>query len=757
MPQPVWGGAGCEGMLAGKGMPGMQMMGKGAAGMGMSGKGVPGMGVAGNGMASSSMAGSGTGGNGMAGNGMASNGMAGMGTGISGMGTAGKGMNGAGMAGMGRWGQGMDGMGIWGQGMDGVDKWGDMWGQCTWGQGMWDSWDSWGQGMDGMDMWSQAMAAMGMGAMGMGMSASSSAGCKGGQQYSSPFKPKASNPPEKVFVGGLPNSTTQEGLRAYFENFGRVRSVELKYDNTGNFRGYGFILFEDKAVAEKVFATKGHEYNGKSIDCRRPLDSGGPNDNNDNKVFVGGLPKTCTKQTVEAYFEQRFGRVASLQLKYDSDDNFRGFAFVTFEDPAVADVACRTKGQMFDGKAIDCRPADSDGPGEQLDKMFVGGLPKNATPQQVEEHFSQFGAVLSVDMKYHEEGKYAGKFRGFCFVQFADREAAEKVYRNYENNRFDGKWITCRPAAKKPLIEDALDAAMKTQMNSPVPTAQLLGIDPNVAAARVAAYSAVMALNQAAAHGTSNPALGDAVGSTMGSSSGPGPGGAGVLGSDSTAGATGSRMCGAMGGSCVGGCCMGSGGIAGGAMGRSAMGGGVLGGGAMAGGAMGSGALGSGAMGGGALGSAVGGSAMAGAMGGGAMASGAMRGAAMAGAMAGSMRAPMGGAVGSSMCSAMGGAMGGSMAGSAGASIGGMNGAMGDAMGGAMAAAVGGRMGGSLGSGMDGGLGEAMAVNMGCAMGNAWGQGMGSFGGMVGVGSLGDGGPVSAIAAQGQCARSTPY
>lgn len=506
-------------------------------------------------------------GKGRAGMSMPSNNMAGMGMGMSGKGGAAMCM-----PGMGMWGAGADSMGMWGQCMDAMDKWGmdawghgvdgmDSWCQGPWGQSLWDSWgpgsdgtDFWGQGLEGMDMWTQALMAMGMMGMGMDMGASSSsAGSKG--QYSSPFKPKASNPPEKVFVGGLPNSTTQEGLRYYFERFGRVRTVELKYDNAGSFRGYGFVLFDDKHTAEKVFQHKGHEYNGKPIDCRRPLESGGPNDTNDNKVFVGGLPKTCTKQSVEAYFERKFGKVASLQLKYDSDDNFRGFAFVTFEEPNIAELACRTKGQTFDGKAIDCRPADSDGPGEQHDKMFVGGLPKNATPQQVEEHFSQFGRVLSVDMKYHEDGKFAGKFRGFCFVQFEDRAAADAVYQNYENNRFDGKWITCRPAAKKPLVEDALDAAMKTQMNSPVPTAQLLGIDPNVAAARVAAYSAMMALNQAATNGTTNPALGDAVGSAIRGAIGGSPGadapasaGNGAAGADSMSGALGGAMDGSMGG-----------------------------------------------------------------------------------------------------------------------------------------------------------------------------------------------------------------
>lgn len=57
----------------------------------------------------------------------------------------------------------------------------------------------------------------------------------------------------KVFVGGLNWETTDERLRAYFENFGCVRECFVSYDkHTLKPRGFGFVVFEDAAVADKV-------------------------------------------------------------------------------------------------------------------------------------------------------------------------------------------------------------------------------------------------------------------------------------------------------------------------------------------------------------------------------------------------------------------------------------------------------------------------------------------------------------------------
>ena len=57
----------------------------------------------------------------------------------------------------------------------------------------------------------------------------------------------------QVFVGGLSWETTDAKLRTYFENYGAVQEAFVSYDRaTGRPRGFGFVVFEDPAVADKV-------------------------------------------------------------------------------------------------------------------------------------------------------------------------------------------------------------------------------------------------------------------------------------------------------------------------------------------------------------------------------------------------------------------------------------------------------------------------------------------------------------------------
>ena len=57
----------------------------------------------------------------------------------------------------------------------------------------------------------------------------------------------------QVFVGGLSWETTDAKLRTYFENYGAVQEAFVSYDRaTGRPRGFGFVVFDDPAVADKV-------------------------------------------------------------------------------------------------------------------------------------------------------------------------------------------------------------------------------------------------------------------------------------------------------------------------------------------------------------------------------------------------------------------------------------------------------------------------------------------------------------------------
>ncbi|KAI6189233.1 RNA recognition motif domain and Nucleotide-binding, alpha-beta plait domain-containing protein [Aphelenchoides besseyi] len=58
---------------------------------------------------------------------------------------------------------------------------------------------------------------------------------------------------------------TVDGFRQYFEKFGEVEQVEI----VGHPRGYGFIVFEERASAERCLqAGKQHSVNGKKVEVK---------------------------------------------------------------------------------------------------------------------------------------------------------------------------------------------------------------------------------------------------------------------------------------------------------------------------------------------------------------------------------------------------------------------------------------------------------------------------------------------------------
>jgi RNA recognition motif-containing protein len=71
----------------------------------------------------------------------------------------------------------------------------------------------------------------------------------------------------KVFVGGLPFSTTDDELREAFEAHGKVASANVVRDReTGRSKGFGFVEFENEEegkAAEK--ALNGSEMGGRTI------------------------------------------------------------------------------------------------------------------------------------------------------------------------------------------------------------------------------------------------------------------------------------------------------------------------------------------------------------------------------------------------------------------------------------------------------------------------------------------------------------
>jgi len=184
------------------------------------------------------------------------------------------------------------------------------------------------------------------------------------------------NDQSKIFVGGLSWQTTEESLQFHFEQYGPIEKVDLMRDrNTGDPRGFAFVLFQNQSTIDLIMNEDKHEINHKIVDVKRaqargqapPSIHGGSNeihhsnDNNHsnnnnsqgnqhhnqhhdnqqqqmtpeqlhNKVFVGGIPPHIDRDGLKEIFEE-FGTVVDAIVMVDQVTNrSRCFGFVTFEN-----------------------------------------------------------------------------------------------------------------------------------------------------------------------------------------------------------------------------------------------------------------------------------------------------------------------------------------------------------------------------------------------------------------------------------------
>ncbi|KAK5192056.1 hypothetical protein LTR99_006594 [Exophiala xenobiotica] len=172
-------------------------------------------------------------------------------------------------------------------------------------------------------------------------------------------------------------------------------------------------------------------------------------------MFIGGLNWETTDQSLHDYFSQ-FGEVQECTVMRDSaTGRSRGFGFLTFKDPKTVNTVM-VKEHFLDGKIV--RPAlehpagqEKSGPHpqttspkdkrlryraqidpkraiprdeqEKTAKIFVGGVSQDATEEDFESFFAQFGRVVDATLMMDKD---TGRPRGFGFVTFDNDIAVEK-------------------------------------------------------------------------------------------------------------------------------------------------------------------------------------------------------------------------------------------------------------------------------------------------------------------------------------------
>ena len=69
----------------------------------------------------------------------------------------------------------------------------------------------------------------------------------------------------KLFIGGISWETTEEKLKEYFENYGDVVQIVVMRDKTtGRPRGFGFVVFSNPSILDRVLQDK-HTIDARTV------------------------------------------------------------------------------------------------------------------------------------------------------------------------------------------------------------------------------------------------------------------------------------------------------------------------------------------------------------------------------------------------------------------------------------------------------------------------------------------------------------
>jgi nucleolin len=162
----------------------------------------------------------------------------------------------------------------------------------------------------------------------------------------------------QAFVGGLAWTTTDDGVKKFFEKKKcKVAKVDLKFDRmTGKSRGMAFVYFADEASFNNALKLNGEELDGRMLKINkasekpsrdsfggapggRPSFGGAEEAEPSNTLFVKNLSYETDADGLKGLFGEAEG-FADARIATDRESGQpRGFGFVEFESADAAKAA----------------------------------------------------------------------------------------------------------------------------------------------------------------------------------------------------------------------------------------------------------------------------------------------------------------------------------------------------------------------------------------------------------------------------------
>ncbi|XP_075068355.1 heterogeneous nuclear ribonucleoproteins A2/B1 isoform X2 [Mixophyes fleayi] len=166
----------------------------------------------------------------------------------------------------------------------------------------------------------------------------------------------------KLFIGGLSFETTEDSLRKYYEQWGKLTDcVVMRDPSSKRSRGFGFVTFSSMGEVDAAMSARPHSIDGRVVEPKRAVareESAKPGAHvTVKKLFVGGIKEDTEEHHLREYFEE-YGKIDSIEIITDKQSGKkRGFGFVTFDDHDPVDKIVLQKYHTINGHNAEVRKA----------------------------------------------------------------------------------------------------------------------------------------------------------------------------------------------------------------------------------------------------------------------------------------------------------------------------------------------------------------------------------------------------------------
>ncbi|XP_054635960.1 heterogeneous nuclear ribonucleoprotein A1-like [Dunckerocampus dactyliophorus] len=228
----------------------------------------------------------------------------------------------------------------------------------------------------------------------------------------------------KLFIGGLSFETTDESLRAHFEQWGSLTDcVVMRDPGSKRSRGFGFVTYSSVQEVDSAMGARPHKVDGRVVEPKRAVsreDSNRPGAHvTVKKIFVGGIKEDTEESHLRDYF-QEFGKIEVIEIMNDRNTGKkRGFAFVTFDDHDSVDRIVIQKYHTINSHNCEVRkalPRQDMQSGMGMRGGFSGGRSGGGRPYDYDRGFNQGGRGRYGDSHYNcngGDGGYGGGPGGY--------------------------------------------------------------------------------------------------------------------------------------------------------------------------------------------------------------------------------------------------------------------------------------------------------------------------------------------------------